>query len=102
MILVRNVFRLKYGQARPALAVLKEGKALMERMRSSTSSRAMTDLVGRAYTVVLEDTYPSLAAFESEMQKIMGGKDADEWRAWYQRFTPFVESGYREIYNVLE
>ena len=29
MILVRNVFRLKFGQAKPALALWKEGRAVM-------------------------------------------------------------------------
>ena len=102
MIVVRNVFRLKYGQARPALALLKEGKSMFERLSTSTSTRVMTDMVGPAYTLVLEDTYPTLTAFESEMQRMMQGPDADQWRSWYQKFTPLVDSGYREIFSIVE
>jgi NIPSNAP len=99
MIVVRNVFRLKYGQARPALAVFKDAKDLMARMGVKTPSRVMTDLVGPSYTLVLENSYENLAAFETDGQRIMNN---DEWRAWYQKFVPFVESGYREIYTVVE
>jgi hypothetical protein len=99
MIVVRNVFRLKYGQARPALAVFKDAKDLMARMGVKTPSRVMTDLVGPSYTLVLENSYENLAAFETDGQRIMSN---DEWRAWYQKFVPFVESGYREIYTVVE
>ena len=32
-------------------------------------------------------------------QKIMGNQ---EWRDAYQKFTPHVESGYREIFTVVQ
>src|SRR5258706_14293865 len=32
MIVVRNIFRLKFGQARPAVALWKEGRDLMNRL----------------------------------------------------------------------
>jgi hypothetical protein len=99
MILVRNVFKLKYGQARPALALFKDAKALMARTGSTTPTRVLTDLVGPAYTLVLEHTFSDLAAWEADMRSTVG---ADEWRAWYQKFTPLVESGYREIFTITE
>lgn len=102
MILVRNVFRLKYGQARPALALLKEARPMFERMSTATHTRIMTDLVGPAYTLVFEDTFPNLSAWEAEMQMVMQGPDADTWRGWYQKFTPLVDSGYREIFTIIE
>jgi hypothetical protein len=102
MIVVKNVFRLKYGQARPALAAFKEGRALMQKHSVAKDTRVMTDLLGPAYTMVMEQTYASLAEFEAEGAKIMGGPLSDEFRAWYQKFTPFVESGYREIYTLVE
>jgi hypothetical protein len=99
MIVVRDVFRLKYGQARPALALMKEAKAMMAKAGITTPSRVLTDLVGPAYTLVLESTYPTLTEWEHAGKSIMSN---DEWRAWYQRFTPVVDSGYREILTVAE
>lgn len=99
MILVRNVFRLKYGQARPALALFKEARDLMTRLGNNTPTRVLTDLTGPAYTLVLESTYPDLAAWEADGRATMS---RNEWRDWYQKFTPLVESGYREIFNVVE
>ena len=99
MIVVRNVFRLKYGQARPAQAMFKEARDLMARQGVKTPTRLLTDLVGPNYLLVLESTYENLAAFEAEGQRIMGN---DDWRAWYQKFVPLVDSGYREIFTIVE
>jgi hypothetical protein len=27
---------------------------------------------------------------------------ADEWKAWYQKFVPLVDSGYREVFTLVE
>ncbi len=99
MLLIRDVFRLKYGQARPAIAVFKEGKGLMKQLGMTTPSRVLTDLVGPSYTLVLETSVPDLAAFEALGKKIT---TSDQWHAWYQKFTPYVESGYREIFTIVD
>ena len=99
MILVRNVFRLKFGQAKPALALWKEGAAFIRKISPGTSSRLLTDLVGPSYTFVMEDTFKDLAAFELAARNVMG---SDEWRAWYQKLVPLVDSGYREIFTIVE
>lgn len=98
MIVVRNVFRLKFGQAKPALAVWKEGAALMKKL-NYPDHRMLTDLVGQSYTFVLETNYDSLAAYESDAKRVMGAPD---WRAWYEKFIPYCEAGYREIYTLVE
>jgi hypothetical protein len=61
--------------------------------------RIMTDLVGTLYTLVLELTVPSMAELEANMPKALGGKD---WQANYQKFSAMVESGYREIFTLIE
>jgi hypothetical protein len=99
MLLVRDVFRLKYGAAKPAIAAFRESKDLMKKLGMTMPFRVMTDLVGPAYTLVLEMQVPDLAAFEATGKKIMSN---DEWRAWYQKFTPHVESGYREIFTIVD
>src|SRR4051794_26275958 len=99
MIIVRNTFRLKFGKAREAVAIMKEGIAIQKRAGVEVSQRLLTDLTGEFYTVVLELTLPNLAALETTMPKVMGDKD---WQANYQKFLPLVESGHREIYNLVE
>ena len=99
MIVVRNVFQLKFGKAKDALALWKEGRQIAQRTGSGGNMKAMTDLVGRFYTLVMEEQYPSLSDMEREMQSETG---AEEWKGWYQKFVPLVESGYREVFTLVE
>lgn len=97
MILVRNVFRLKFGKAREALALWQEGLDVRRRA-GYREARVLTDLTGPFYTLVLETAYDSLSEMEREYQHSANESD---WHAWYQRFVPLVESGYREVLNVV-
>ena len=102
MVVVRNVFQLKFGKTRDAVALMKEGPAIQKRVmgeRMTFSTRVLTDVTGPFYTLVLEVTVPNLAAFEAEMPKLMGDKD---WQANYQKLVPLVESGYREVFTIVE
>lgn len=99
MILIRNVFRLKFGKTREALALVKEGVAIQKRAGVEMDQRILTDLVGPFYTLVLEFKIPSIGDLEANMSKVMGNK---EWQANYQKFVELVESGYREIFNIAE
>jgi hypothetical protein len=99
MILVRNVFHLKFGKAREAVAILKDGLAIQKKLTSEISTRLLTDLTGDFYTIVLEITTASLASLETMQPRIMGDK---EWQANYQKLLPLVESGHREIYTIVE
>jgi hypothetical protein len=101
MIIIRNVFQLKFGKAREAVALFKEGIAIQKRIATGKefSTRLLTDVTGPFYTVVLEITVPSLAAFETEAPRLMGDKD---WQANYQKTAALVESGYREIFTLVE
>jgi hypothetical protein len=99
MIVVRNVFRLKFGKAKDALALWKEGREIARRTGSGGNMKAMTDLVGPFYTLVMEEQYPSLSDMEREMQSETG---AEEWKGWYQKFVPLVDSGYREVFTLVE
>jgi len=102
MVVVRNVFRLKFGKAREAVALFKEGNAIQKRVGGPGADfpvRLMTDVTGAFYTVVLEITAPSLASFEAGAPHLMGNKD---WQANYQKIAALVESGYREVFSVAE
>ncbi len=101
MIVVRNVFQLKFGKAREAVALMKEGLAIQKRALAGVefSTRILTDVTGPFYTLVLELTVPSLATFESYAPRLFGDKD---WQANYQKVTALVESGHREIFTIID
>jgi hypothetical protein len=99
MIVVRNVFRLKFGKAKEGVELWKEGLALAKRLGfTAKSSRVLTDLVGQFYTVVFENTFESLADFERGAKTIMS---SPEWSAWYAKVAAITESGSREILNIV-
>jgi len=98
MILVRDIFHLKFGKAKDAKAVLKEGRALIEKLGFS-KPRAMADLTGHSYTLVMETEWNSLGDMENALKTSFGNKD---WQNWYQKFVPLVDSGNREIYTIVE
>ena len=102
MIVIRNVFQLKFGKAREATQIVTDGVAIQKRLASAAgvemSTRILTDITGPFYTLVLELTVPNLSAFEQHAPRFMGDKD---WQANYQKLQPLVESGYREIFSVV-
>jgi hypothetical protein len=100
MILVRNVFKLKFGKSREAVELFREGVKNMQRLGlGRVPIRLLTDVVATFYTLVMEQTFASLAEYEGLAKNLMGNA---EWQAWYQKVVPLVESGHREIYNILE
>jgi hypothetical protein len=101
MVVIRNVFRLKFGKAREAVPLFKEGLAIQQKVGAGLdfSTRLLTDVTGPFYTVVLEITVPNLAAFEAAAPRLMGDK---YWQANYQKIGSLVESGYREVFTLVE
>jgi len=99
MILVRDIFQLKFGKAKEALVLWKDGTAIIKKLGYGPE-RLLTDLVGPSYyTFVMESTFESLSDLEKELSKVFGNA---EWSQWYQKFLPLVESGRREIFNIVE
>lgn len=97
MIVVRNVFKLKFGKAKEAKALVEESKSLMSKF-ANQPTRYLTDLTGPFYVLVMETTYASLTELESSQSDAMRTK---EFSDWYQKFVPLVDSGYREIFSVV-
>jgi hypothetical protein len=73
--------------------------ATMMRKHGLPETRLLTDLAGTFYTLVAESTHKDLAAYEENTQKELG---LAEFRSWYQRFIPLVESGRRELFTVVD
>jgi hypothetical protein len=100
MIVVRNVFKLKFGKAREAVTLWKQGIAIADRVGfEKSSTRLLTDLVGPFYTLVMESTHESLGDYERSAKKLMESK---EWKAWYAGVPDITEGGYREVFVVAE
>jgi hypothetical protein len=97
MIVVRDIFQIKFGKMRDVLTMWRGGQEILKRS-GHNPNRVLTDLTGEFYTFVLESTFNNLAEFESGHQ---GTTTSDEWRKFYDRFTQLVEAGRREIFNVV-
>ena len=99
MILVRDIFHLKYGMAKPFKDAMKEGKSMMESTVGMSTMRLLADLVGDAYTFVLEGTYDNLGAYEAAMSNVTD----PNWGKWYHdTMVPLIESGKREIFTIVD
>lgn len=98
MIVVRDVFQLKFGKAKDAKALWKEGAAL-EKKYGHGPGRALVDLTGPFYTFVMETTHENLTAYEKALRETFSAK---EFGKWYKKFIPLVESGHREVFTIVE
>lgn len=102
MIVVRDVFQIKYGRAKDAVSLWKEGRMFFAKAGFQSNSRLLTDLVGESYTLVLETTWDNLTAYEASFAKMMSAEFYEDWRKWYDKFVPLVDSGRREIFKLVE
>ena len=98
MILVRDVFQLKFGKAKEAKILAKESITIQKKL-GYDPPRLLTDLTGPYYTFVMERTFQNLSEFENAIGEILSDK---EFGQWYQKMIPLVDSGRREIYTIVE
>jgi len=101
MVVVRDVFRLKFGQSKEAVALWREAAAALRNSGfGAINIRLLTDFVGPSYyTVILESTFNSVGEWEKAHA---AGKDNAPWKALYAKIIPYSEAGHREILSVLE
>ena len=66
---------------------------------TAKSSRLLTDLVGDFYTVVFENTFDSFSELETNAKTMMANP---EWQAAYAKIIAVTESGYREVFNIVQ
>lgn len=99
MIVVRNVFRLKFGKAREMRQLWNEWKSLDVDFGTLRGYRTLVDITGESYSFVLENEFDDLTSYEQGARALFG---APAWRTFYEKVTPLVESGYREIFEVVD
>lgn len=94
MLIVRETFTAKPGQASKLAALLKDAATSM----APGHVRVMTDLVGTFNTVVLETEVASLDEFELHIRAYGSNHDVRERMRGY---TDLWISGVREVFSVL-
>jgi hypothetical protein len=99
MIVVRNIFKLKFGGSKDAVALWKQGLEIAGGEGFPVgSTRILTDLVGPFYTLVMESTHESLGEYERSAKRLM---ESSSWKTWYAKVVPLTEGGYREVFVVV-
>jgi hypothetical protein len=96
MFVIRNVFRCKPGQAK---SVIDKFKAAMPIMSEIAKSRILVDQVASFWTVVIETETEDLSSFERLQQERGQRQEVQEAMSGYM---DLVDSGYREIFRVVE
>ncbi len=97
MIIERNIFKLKFGKAKEAIAIWKEILALSKDVGTAPGIRLLTDLSGSAYTIILE---MKLKNFSDINPKNYTWVTNPKFQELYQKFIPLCESGERTYYTV--
>lgn len=100
MIIVREVFTAKPGQASKLAKLFKKAFA------ADANARVMTDLVGEYNTVVMEMQVNNLAEFERQMEEYKSGKPDPNMdpkvMEELSKYTEMYVTGRREIFQVVE
>ncbi|MCW3121196.1 MAG: hypothetical protein JWQ38_688 [Flavipsychrobacter sp.] len=92
MYITRDIFQLKFAHYRDVKPLLDE--ASQKGMFNEHNCRVLTDFTGDAYRLILEQSFKSLAEYETMMSGDIG---KDEWQQWYMKFKEHVVSSHREI-----
>jgi hypothetical protein len=101
MIVERIVFRAKFGQGDAVVSAFKQWNEKFRGRHPGLDSRLLADLTGTMFTVVVENTYRDmehLTQVQAAEQKEYGDP---EWQQWFTSWSPHVETGSRELYQVV-
>lgn len=95
MVVIRNVFQCKPGQAKVLVRMFKDVAASAQPDAGMTNARVMTDLASNFWTVVFETEAESLEAWERQMAKM-----AESRGSGMDGYMDLVEGGRREIFRI--
>jgi hypothetical protein len=100
MLVVREIFTAKPGQASKLAGLFKKSMGNLGRVR------VMTDFIGDFNTVVMESEVESLADFEKQVEQYKSGsfqKGLDKETAEeLKKYADMFQGGRREVYSVVE
>ena len=95
MIVVRDVFQVKFGHMKEALEFSRQ---VQKASPAERRPRLLTDTTGPYYTLVMEGTFKDLTDYEKSMRQDMPGIS----ESYHKSFVPWIDSGRREIFTVVE
>jgi len=95
MIIIRDIFQLRFGEAKEAIPLLKQGAAALKEAGYPVD-RILADVTGEYYTLVMESRFESLSQYERAAASI---RDLDAWQRAYRGFVPLVRAGRREVFR---
>ena len=98
MIMVRTVFRTKWGKANEVVQGMKEmmSRGPMSGETQNQKAVLMTDLSGEFHTVVMEARFESLAAFEQFRAQMFASDEMQN----NQEEDDMILSGWQEYYTI--
>ncbi len=95
MILVREVFQVKFGHMDPIMAILKEVEE--SGVGSGMATTVLTDASGQMFTLVFQTKAESMDAYMNRMRASFGDPRVAETMG---KMMQHVESGRREFYTI--
>jgi hypothetical protein len=93
MYIIREIFHLQFGRYREVKALIDEGMQ-KHLLLQPAGSRILTDFTGEGYRLIIELPYKTLADYEADLKKELGGEG---WKEWYEKFKALVRHSEREI-----
>ena len=97
MYVERNIFYLKFGNARAAIDMWKAYLQRVHERNNKIFARLLTDVSGSGYTLVLELSYETFAEAEPSQCRLTHETD---WKEFYQQFIPLCEKSERTYYKL--
>jgi hypothetical protein len=99
VIIQRNIFRLRFGKAKEAIAIWKEIiESLSKDGRFHPQTRLMTDITGESYTLILEMNIKSFLEVNPLNHVWAINKEVHE--LYHQKFVPLCESAKQDLYKI--
>jgi hypothetical protein len=93
MFIVREIFHLQFGRYREAKMLIDEAMQ-KHLLLQPQGSRILTDFTGEGYRLIVELPYATLADYETDLKKELGGTG---WKEWYEKFKQLMRFSEREI-----
>ncbi|MEP7170349.1 MAG: hypothetical protein ABI855_13340, partial [Bacteroidota bacterium] len=97
MIIERNIFHLKFGKAKEAIAIWKQVIEEGKNVPGAPEMRLLSDYSGPAYTLVVE---LHIKSFTDMNMKGAVWVTTEKFKELYQQFIPLCESAHREFYKI--
>lgn len=97
VIVIRQNYRARQWQIRPAVELLQRYGALMVDAGAGRRPRILTDVSGPMFQAVIEIETDDLAAWEANRRKLF---KRPEFQVWFVQLTNAVEAGAHEFYRV--